>query len=118
MTGPLKSLSAAAMVAGVSCSPKSDPEVWEVTETEIPLYHSTAPDPATGNLFHVEYVAAELQQGTEVFHVVYRPIDYPDRNPGFGPGDQVRVSGLRSAEDFGAMDSPDFWITDLEISRE
>ncbi len=68
-----------AMVAG--CTHRQGQALWRVEKLEIPLYHSSTSDPASGAMAHVEYCAARLSRGQEVFHVVYRPIDYPERNP-------------------------------------
>ena len=105
---------------GISaCSERTTPDkAWTVEAIEIPLYHSSTADPETGNLFHVEYCGAKMLRGTEELHVVYRPIDFPERNPGFAAGDRVSIGGLGQAEDYGAMDGPDYWITDLPITRE
>jgi len=81
------------------------------------LYHSSTADPASGNIAHVEYCAAKLSRGSDVLHIVYRPIDFPNRNPGFAKGDAVAVTGIDMAKDFGAVDGPDYWISDVKITK-
>ena len=107
----------AVVVTLVSCTAASNQTVWLVEATEIPLYHSSTADPASGYIFHVEYCAAKLSSGSDVVHIVYRPIDFPNRNPGFAKGDTVTVAGLEKARDFSAMDGPDYWIHDIKVIR-
>ena len=92
------------------------PAPWSVEEMEIPLYHSSTLDPESGNFFHVEYCAARLVSGDRTIHIVYRPIDFPGRDPGFREGDAVVVEGLSAADDYGALEGRDYWITDLTIT--
>jgi hypothetical protein len=94
-----------------------DEGAWVVQDTEIALYHSSTTDPTSGNILHVEYCAAKFSRGSEVLHVVYRPIDFPKRNPGFSKGDAVYVTAQDKANDFGAVEGTDYWIHDVEIAK-
>jgi hypothetical protein len=105
------------LVATVSCTTTQDQSVWRVNKTEIALYHSSTADPESGAIAHVEYCAAKMSRGTKVIHVVYRPIDFPNRNPGFAEGDTVTVSGIDKAKDFGAVEGPDYWISDIKVAK-
>jgi len=105
------------VLALASCTVERDSNAWVVREMEIALYHSSSFDTESGNVFHVEYCAAKLTDGPNVLHIVYRPIDFPQRNPGFAKGDSVTITGTDKAEDFGAVDGEDYWITDIEIAK-
>jgi len=107
----------ASLLASASCTARHDSNAWMVREMEIALYHSSSFDAESGNVFHVEYCAAKLTNGPNVLHIVYRPIDFPERNPGFAKGDSVTITGTDKAEDFGAVDGDDYWITDIEIAK-
>jgi hypothetical protein len=88
-----------------------------VEETDMPLYHSSTIDPESGHVAHVEYCAARLSSGSSVRHLVYRPTDFPNRDPGFVKGDSVTITGLDRASDFGAVEGRDYWITDVGIAK-
>ena len=105
------------LLASASCTRTHSSSAWVVEETEIALYHSSTADPESGYILHVEYCAAKLSSGPSVLHIVYRPIDFPDRNPGFAKGDTITVTGLDKAKDFGAVEGRDYWITHIKIAK-
>jgi len=94
-----------------------DSGLWVVEEMEIPLYHSSTIDPQSGHMFHVEYCGAKLSKGEQTLHIVYRPIDYPNRNPGFQKCDLVSLSGLDKAKDYNTIEGRDYWIYDIKVSK-
>lgn len=111
------SLFALVLVLGASCTTRQHQTTWRVEKTEVALYHSSTADPESGAIAHVEYCAARLSRGSDIVHVVYRPIDFPNRNPGFAEGDTVTVRGIDQAKDFGAVEGGDFWIADIKVAR-
>lgn len=113
----LQTILLAVLLASASCRTRQDSSAWVVEETEIALYHSSTIDPESGYMAHVEYCAAKLSSGPSVLHIVYRPIDFPNRNPGFAKGDTVTITGLDKAKDFGAVEGRDYWITDIKIAK-
>ncbi len=106
-----------ALFCSVSCTTTQDSGLWLVEEMEIPLYHSSTVDAQSGNIFHVEYCGAKLSNGAQTLHIVYRPIDFPNRNPGFQKCDLVSLSVLDKAKDFNAVDGPDYWINDIKVNK-
>jgi len=94
-----------------------DGGLWLVEAMEIPLYHSSTIDPQSGNMFHVEYCGAKLSKGDQTLHIVYRPIDFPNRNPGFQKGDLVSLSGLDKAKDYNTIEGRDYWIYDIKVNK-
>ena len=114
---PMQAILLAVFLGSASCGTRQDSTAWEVEETEIALYHSSTPDPESGFIAHVEYCAAKLSSGARVLHIVYRPIDFPNRNPGFAKGDTVTITGLDKARDLGAVEGRDYWIGDIEIAK-
>jgi hypothetical protein len=106
-----------ALFCSVSCTTTQDGGLWVVEEMEIPLYHSSTIDPQSGNMFHVEYCGAKLSKGDQSLHIVYRPTDYPNRNPGFQKCDLVSLSGLDKAEDYNAIEGRDYWIYDIKVHK-
>ncbi len=118
MKATLQIMVLVAILVAASCTPKGqDQSLWLVEETEIPLYHSSTIDPASGGIAYVEYCGAKLSRGSDRLHLVYRPADFPDRNPGFARGDTVTLRGLDQAKDFGAMEGRDYWIHDVEVTK-
>ncbi len=107
----------AVVMASASCATTRDQDAWLVEKIEIALYHSSTTDPTSGRIAHVEYCASRLSRGRDVLHIVYRPIDFPNRNPGFAKGDKVTIKGLDKAKDFGAMEGKDVWIYDVKIEK-
>ena len=105
------------VLASASCTTVQHQTVWRVDQTEIALYHSSTADPASGNIAHVEYCGAKLSRGSDVLHIVYRPIDFPNRDPGFAEGNTVTVTGIDKVKDFGAVEGPDYWISDVKITK-
>jgi len=105
------------LLASASCTTTHKSSAWVVEETEIALYHSSTADPESGYIAHVEYCAAKLSSGPSILHIVYRPIDFPNRDPGFAKGDTVTVTGLDKAKDFGAVEGRDYWITHIKIAK-
>ena len=105
------------LLAWASCATTHRSSAWVVEETEIALYHSSTADPESGHIAHVEYCAAQLSRGPGVLHIVYRPIDFQNRDPGFAKGDTVTITGLEKAKDFGAVEGRDYWITDITIVK-
>jgi len=102
----------------ISCQGPAASSAWLVEEMEIRLYHSSTRDPGSGAIYHVEYCGVKLTRGSEEIHLVYRPIDFPGRDPGFDKGDRVRIDGLDGAKDFGALDGPDYWISDVVVDTD
>jgi len=111
-------LFSAAVFAG--CAQPDSSAAWRVEEMEIPLYHSSTIDSESGAMLHIEYCGAKLTRGSETIQIVYRPIDFAARNPGFAEGDRVTVDGLDGqggVEDFGGADGPDYWIYDVKVTK-
>ncbi|MBM4154225.1 MAG: hypothetical protein FJ221_04265 [Lentisphaerae bacterium] len=105
------------LLLAASCTTPQHQTPWRVEKTEIALYHSSTVDPQSGFILHIEYCAAKLSRGSDVLHVVYRPIDFPGRNPGFAEGDTVIVGGIDKAKDFGAVEGNDYWISDIKVAQ-
>jgi hypothetical protein len=101
----------------VSCTTTQDSGLWMVEEMEIPLYHSSTVDAQSGSIFHVEYCGAKMSNGTQTLHIVYRSIDFPNRNPGFQKGDLVSLSGLDKAKDYNTVEGRDYWIYDIKVNK-
>ncbi len=108
---------AIALLSLASCTTTQNQNAWRVEKTEIPLYYSSDVDPRSGNVAVVEYCGAKLSNGSDVLHVVYRPNDYPNRNPGFVKGDTVTIKGLDKAKDSGSFEGRDCRISDIEIAK-
>ena len=106
---------AAACLSLASCAGPAADAGWVVEKMEIPLYHATMIEPEAGFSYHVEYCGAKLTRGSQSITVVYRPMDFSERDPGFAAGDKVTVEGLDAAEDFGATDGVDYWIHDIKV---
>jgi hypothetical protein len=101
----------------ITAATTPDAGLWLIEEMEIPLYHSSTIDPQSGHMFHVEYCGAKLSKGDQTLHIVYRPIDYPNRNPGFQKGDLVSLSGLDKAKDYNTVEGRDYWIYDIMVNK-
>ena len=105
------------LIAAASCRSTTNDDKWSVLATDIEVYHSSTANPQTGNIAHTEYCAAKLSNGPSLLHIIYRPADFPDRNPGFSRGDILKIMGMEKSEDFGAVEGLDFWIEDVKIIK-
>ena len=108
-------LLAVAAVAG--CGAPGNSAAWRVEEMEIPLYHSSTIDAESGAMLHVEYCGAKLTRGAETIRIVYRPIDFPRRDPGFAAGDRVTLEGLDEAKDLDSLEGRNVWIYDVKVAK-